>query len=249
MKSVLYIILLLLFVMCNTKNTIENTTGVSHPGLIGAYISQDYLNALDTTKSTLQSQQYAGLSSASIMARGGALLFSGNWNFHEGGLVYAIKMDSDTSGKIFSDSTLTYSLEVMNDSTLRVFNSKDNFILSKYSTDPKATDVSKIVNEKLLPKNLSLNGHHVLFKNDGTVEGIDNLSTFSFTIDYNDAGMDFDKINLTFKNNPSSQEFGYVISKDTFEIYTVKCIEFDKYDSTVCLSHTKSASLYKMLKK
>jgi len=250
MKPLLYTMLLLLFVACNTKNTVENTSHVPHPaGLVGSYISQDYLNALDTTKSTLQSQQYAGLSSASIMAEGDTLLFYSNWNFHEGGVVYGIKMDSDTSGKIFSDSTITYYLEIINDSTLRVFNSKDNFILSKYSNDPKAADVSKIINEKLLPENLSLNGHRVSFQNDGTVEGIDGLSKFNFNIDYNDAGMDFDKINLTFKNNPSSQEFGYVISGDTFEIYTLTCVEFDKYDSTVCLSHTKSSTLYKLLKK
>jgi len=38
------------------------------------------------------------------------------------------------------------------------------------------------------------------FRSDGSVHGIDSLTAFNVTLDYYDAGMDYDKIDLSFKN-------------------------------------------------
>jgi len=256
----LFLLIVFLAASCsqnnNTTNTVmtsqqpDSTIGIS-ASLSGMYISTAYLDALKETRSTKKSQKFANLSNAVISMIDGQAFLSTYWNFHEGGETYPVQLTSDKKIVVLGpqNNEPVYTLKNINDSMISLSDDKNEYILTRYTSDTILSSNEAIINSILLPDTYELNGKKIIFSKTGKVEGIDSLLSYSFNTDYNDAGMDFDFVFLTFKKDSLPQQFGYTFTDKSFQIFSLKCKTADVTNNDMCLEHTKGPVVYNFIKK
>lgn len=219
--------------------------------LQGVYISTPYLDALKKTRSTKASQEYAVLSNVMIVQKNGEMLLSTFWNFHESGGTHPVKMTSETKGQTLEVDSQPpmYRFDMLDEKTVKISDESQQYLMTRCSDVPDVEACFQLINKILLPAQYDLNGQWVTFNSDGTVEGIPGLLSYRFNLDYYDAGMEFDKVFLTFSDKSEPEAFGYEITPDHLEIFELKCDGQDRTDRSSCIRYSRGPSRYWLTKR
>lgn len=234
------------------RDTPENRPGVFEfpETLRGAYISTPYLDALKKNRSTKASQEYAVLSNMVIVQKNGEVLLSTFWNFHESGGTHPVKMTSETKGQTLEleSQPPMYRFDMLDEKTVKISDESQQYLMTRCSDAPDVEACQQLINKMLLPDKYDLNGQAVSFESDGTVNGIPGLLSYRFNLDYYDAGMEFDKVFLTFADKSEPEVFGYEITPDHLEIFELKCDGEDLSDPSSCMRYSRGPSRYWLTK-
>lgn len=205
---------------------------------LGFWVYEKYPEALKKTKSTKKAGEmgvddfYNIYNSNSIM----------RLNIHEGGANNILLMTAENKGQIFSSDTSEayYNLEFI-----------DDFLLADHKRYLKAPDNSngfhELVNRAFLSGQYKIDGKIIEIKESGKVSGLDSITHVELNLDYNDAGMQFDKIYFQYINEQEPETYLYEFISDTLMVYQMDCIAKAE-DSDFCLEVTKGKGIYKMIK-
>jgi hypothetical protein len=206
---------------------------------IGFWVNEEYYKALKESNST----KIAGESGNDDFYRISEVNSIMNMNIHEGAAENLILMDSENKGQIFnSDTTESYSkVEFQNGILLT-----DN---KKYIKAPIGENgLNELVNSAFISGKYLLNGIEIEFKANGTLTGLDSIKNFELNLDYNDAGMQYDKIYLQFNNEKETRTYLYSFNSDTLTISKIDCkTQAEDYD--YCLEVEKGETIFKLIKK
>ncbi len=258
MKNILYTsILLVVFSCSNIENnsnsktaTIEEKKTEVAQDYFGAYISSEYLRELGEHGSTKNAQEKAIMSNAYFESNDGIVILSNTWSFHEGGGTDKVMMTTDTKAIVVGETSLDtiYKIIFSNNSVI-IFDDKNRYELEKYDDNPKNKDCSNIINRTILSGEFFNEGNRITFNPNGEIIGNDSIKHYSFNTDYYDAGMDFDKIYLTFVNQNKPKAYGYRINTTEFEIFELKCEYFDPYVADFCMEHSMGKTIFNLKRK
>jgi len=205
---------------------------------IGFWVNEEYYEALKESNST----KIAGESGSDDFYRISNDNSIMNLNIHEGGADNLLLMNSENKGQIFSsDTTESYSKIQFQNGTL-LTDSK------KYIKAPNGENgFNELVNSAFISGKYLLNGIEVEFKANGTLTGLDSIQKFELNLDYNDAGMQYDKIYLQFNNEKETRTYLYRFNSDTLTISKIDCkTQAEDYD--YCVEVEKGETVYKMIK-
>lgn len=200
---------------------------------LGAYISSDYLDELESHGSTKKAQEKAIMSTAGLYYENGNVILSNTWNFHEGGGTDYVKMVSESTAIVIGELSkdTIYSIDFSKKGQITIKDDKDSFKLTQFSKDFKNRDYSNLVNQRIITGELLVDGNVVKFEPNGKIIGLDSIVKYTFHEDYYDAGMQEDMIYLSYNDNRPEKTFGYDLSDSTFILYNLNCVEKDEeYD-------------------
>jgi len=210
----------------------------------GFYVSENYLNLVNQTKS-LKVAQDSGLC-IDIPQRTLKTAMIG-YHFHEGVGYYIVKRGdkyqliaappNDSIKDIDTVYSHAINIELISQGKIKI--GKEYFQKIK----------SANVGEELLfaGKYQSETGSAVEFTADGKVTRLDNYKTYSVMIDYIDEARDVDQV-LLGTNTKDQKEFAFKFKHDTLQIYELKCLEYDK-DNHMCGSVDFGKLKYTLVKK
>jgi hypothetical protein len=222
----------------STKKSVMNYVDLPEK-YVGFWVYESYFEALQKTKSTKKAGEmdvddfYRISKDNSIM----------RMNIHEGGADNIILMTSKSDGQIFSSDTTDtyYKVEF-----------RDEFMIvdgKKYIKAPNNENgFNELVNSAFISGIYLLNGSEIEFKTNGVITGLDSIQNFELNLDYNDAGMQYDKIYLQFNNEKETRTYLYGFNSDTLIISNIDCkTQAEDYD--YCLEVEKGETIYKLIKK
>ncbi len=206
---------------------------------IGFWVNEEYYEVLKESNST----KIAGESGSDDFYRISNDNSIMNMNIHEGGANNLILMESENKGQIFnSDTTESYSTIQFQNETLLTDG-------KRYIKAPNGENgFNELVNSAFISGKYLLNGIEVEFKANGTLTGLDSIQKFELNLDYNDAGMQHDKIYLQFNNEKDTRTYLYSFNSDTLTISKIDCkTQAEDYD--YCVEVEKGEIIYKLIKK
>lgn len=221
----------------NPKNkSVKNYVELSEEH-VGFWVYESYFEALQKTKSTKKAGEM-GVDDFYRISNDNSIM---SMNIHEGGADNIVLMTSKNIGQIFSsDTTQLYSkvefrngLMISNGKKyIKAFNNEDGF--------------NELVNSAFISGEYKVDGNKVELNKSGTIQGIDSILSYELNLDYNDAGMQLDKIYLRFKNTPNAVPYTYQIKADTLLISEILCKTFE---GDFCVEIEKGKLVYKLIKK
>lgn len=182
---------------------------------IGFWISEAYFNALKQTKSTkkagdMEVDDFYKISGDNTIVK---------MNIHEGGASNIIRMTSEVDGQIFNpDATKAYAKVTFKEGYMFVGTKK--YIYTKNNEN----GFRKLVNSAFISGEYRLGDTKVVFKNDGTITGLGKAISYQLNLDYNDEGMEYDKIYIQYKNEPKVSTYLYSVHGDTLIISAIDCL-------------------------
>lgn len=217
----------------------------------GHWLNKAYVDKLRETKSTRKSQDVSGLCLVSIEIRGDSTVMATSWNFHEGGdspILIMTAKDKATSKSKYN-WTDPFQVTLNMDNTINIkYDDEDNDYV-KFGKETEYSTYKEIINEILFSGNYLLNDSiSIEMHNNGEIIGLKEYESYKVIEDYIDAGMDYDQISFTLKNQAEST-FGFEIHDKTIEIFRLGCKKFDPQDDTFCNEHTRKETIYKLIKK
>lgn len=248
MRVLFKILVIILITACSSKTEKitkknSNSTNISVKNYVdlseeyvGFWVYGSYLEALQKTKSTKKAGEmnvddfYRISNDNSIM----------RMNIHEGGADNIILMTSKNNGQIFSSDTTEsyYKVEfrdrlmiVDGKKYIKAFNNKNGF--------------NELVNSIFISGKYKIDGNEVDLNTSGTIQGIDSLLSYELYLDYNDAGMQLDKIYLRYKNTPNALPYTYQMNADTLLISEIECKTFE---GDFCVEIEKGKLVYILIK-
>lgn len=205
----------------------------------GVWVNEDYIEKIKRSQSPVRSQH---VMQSCIVIPGRTLqttrMIAG---FHEGGPDVAVGKDGDQY-YLFS-STSADSIQVISPERIKI---KDHYFNKLVHGDSTRGNWG-ILEEILFKGQYQLeNGKTVTFKEDGTVTGLDDFTTYIAVIDYTgtETPSDVSLIQLG-KPDEQSEEYGYRFAKDTLYIHKtqLKLDNDHKYDHVVF-----AEQVYKLIK-
>ena len=255
MKSIRAIFLLLTVIGCagqdktdQVKNGQVVTEYTPLEGVFGAYISSDYLEELRKHGSTKLAQEKAVMSTATIENVDNGYYFASTWGFHEGSDSNRILMISGSKGVcVNSEGDTLYHLDFSIQNELLVTGDNQKYHLIKFSTDTKNADFHEPINRLLLNDKFESGNGIIEFTREGKVIGLDSIKSYSFNLDYNDAGMEYDMIYLTNKDDVVKY-YSYSFQADSLLIFNLNCEKsLEEYPDN-CVVHSMGDAVIKMKK-
>jgi len=246
MRELTYIVICFLFVSCSAQSErkdknesiIDNklvfvNLSKEH---IGFWVNEEYFTALQRMKSTKKASDndignfYRISENNSVM----------NMNIHEGGSDDVILMDTENKGRILSpDSSEVYHNIEFQGETLLVDNEK--FI----KTPNNKNGLNELVNRAFFSGVYLISEKEIEFKENGNIIGLDSIKSFKLNLDYNDAGMQFDKIELQFNGEKEPRTYLYKFNLDTL---TIKEIDCKTLEDDFCVEIEQGKTIYTLLK-
>tara|TARA_R110001592_G_C12988654_1_gene734861 strand:+ start:160 stop:903 length:744 start_codon:yes stop_codon:yes gene_type:complete len=247
MKEIICIIICYLFVSCSPQSEeTDNSEPIKKNKQvfvnlskehIGFWVNEEYFTALQKMKSTKKASDndignfYRISENNSIM----------NLNIHEGGSDDIIQMDTKNKGRILSpDSSETYHNIEFQGETLLVDNKK--FI----KTPNNENGLNELVNRAFFSGKYLISEKEIEFKENGNIIGLDSIQSYTLNLDYNDAGMQFDKIDLQFNGEKEPRTYIYEFNLDTLIISEIDC---KTLEYNFCVEIEKGQMFYRLLKK
>jgi hypothetical protein len=164
-------------------------------------------------------------------------------NLHEGGANNILLMSTKTRGQIFSsDKTEAY----------YKVDFKDNYMIidnKKYIKAPaEENGLNILVNRTLFAGKYGINNETIQFSESGQIFGLDSIIHYDVNLDYADAGMQYDKIYLQFRNEKEPRTYLYEFVADSLVIFHIVCLSEDEEDN-YCLEVEKGKEFIKLKKK
>ena len=204
---------------------------------VGFWVYEEYYKALQETKSTKKAGEMGGDDFYRIYEDNSIM----RMNIHDGGAENIILMTSENKGQIFSSDTTESYFEI---------EFRDGILLTDNKKYIKAPDnksgFNELVNSSFISGKYMLDNNVVELKTDGTVIGLDSILSYELNLDYNDAGMQYDKIYLQFKDEKESRTYLYALDSDTLTISEVDC---KTLEDNFCVEIERGESIYKLIKK
>jgi hypothetical protein len=203
---------------------------------VGFWVYGSYFETLQKTKSTkkageMEVDDFYRISKDNSIMR---------MNIHEGGADNIILMTSKNIGQIFSSDTTEAYYKVEFRDKLMIVDGK------KFIKAPNNENgFNELVNSAFVSGKYKIDDIEVEFKTSGTILGMDSLLSYELNLDYNDAGMQLDKIYLMFKNNPDAVPYTYQMNMDTLLISEIECKTFE---DDFCVEIEKGKTVYKLIK-
>lgn len=184
-------------------------------GIAGIWINRKYVDKLLLTKSPRASQSEVHMTMVFIPSKEGEEVTI-IWGFHEG--TSGILVEKEGTYFVQIDTLLN---ELQFDDDILKF--KDNeFLLIAESKDTRDRDVA----EQLLFSGIyQLGDVKIEFTPDGRVLGMDSISYYTVLIDYWDAGMQVDLIELG-RSPAQVHPYGFKFSGSELTIYELNCMAY-----------------------
>jgi len=248
MKIVYNILICALIIGCNSQtetieqvgfNTKENNQ-TKYIALskkhIGFWVNEEYFNELKATLSTKKAGE-KGVDDFYKISVNNSIM---RMNIHEGGDDNILLLTSENKGQIFSSDTVEAYSEV-------VF--KDGFMYAENKKYIRTTDgdhgFHELVNSAFISGKYLLDGYKVELNTDGTINGLDSIVSYKLNLDYNDAGMQFDKIYLQYNKESEPLTYLYLINSDTLIISEIDC---KTLEDDYCVEVAKGKSIFALKK-
>ncbi len=255
-KSSLPLLIFLVMFMCtdgNTGKALEKENGadalpdMAVNAFVGAWLNQTYLDKIKETRSAKASQEFSSLCIVDVFEKGGSHYFAATWNFHEGGDVQELVLLSDTKAvsKSANEWGHDYDLVLKPDNTLEVAFGSEKHTYLKFGKGTPYADFPEAILEALFAGTYTLGGGTLTLNKDGTANGWENVVRYAVNIDYFDAGMQFDKIFLTFKGDKQPKAFGFVFEGDVLELFRLEC---KTSDGGLCVEYERGETVYRLSK-
>ena len=204
---------------------------------IGFWVNEGYFNALKETQSTKKAGEM-GVDDFYRISDDNSIM---RMNIHEGGAKNLLLMNSITKGQIYSQDT--------SESYFKI-EFRDGLMIAENKNYLKTIDNEKgfieLVNSAFIVGKYRLEENEVELKNDGTVIGLDNVQSYVLNLDYNDAGMQIDKIHLQPNEENETKTYSYEYSLDSLFITDIKCKTFE---DDFCVEIEKGKIIYTLIKK
>lgn len=204
-------------------------------GIAGTWINRKYVDKLLLTKSTRASQSEVHMTMVFIPSKEGEEVTI-IWGFHEG--TSGILVEKEGTYFVQIDTLLN---ELQFDEDILKF--KDNeFLLIAESKDARDWDVA----EQLLFSGIyQLGDVKIELKADGRVLGMDSISYYTVFMDYWDAGMEVDLIELG-RSPAQVRPYGFKFSGSELTIYELNCLA---YYEDYCVEIENGDVAFSMVKK
>ena len=209
---------------CTDRRSAGETTAEAMPaGTVafnGGWVNSKYVQTLRQSKSPRVAQGAAELSALVVpsMTDQPALLI---WGFHEAS-DYVLKTEADgrTSLHNAAGEECTYVLEYAPEGdSLKV--GKDWFVRLASGNKP-----DQAANEYLFAGQYRLGDREVTFASDGKVTGLDSIRYYKPNLDYIDAGMQVDQVQLG-RTADSLKTYSFSIRNNTLSLYRLNCTDYD----------------------
>lgn len=207
--------------------------------MIGFWVNEEYYKSLVETRSTKKAGNL-GVDDFYRISEDNSIM---RMNVHEGGANNIILMTSEYEGQIFnSDTSESYSKIEFQHNTLLIED-------MKYIKAPDGENgLNELVNSAFITGKYWWNESEIEFKTNGTIIGLDSARAYKLNLDYNDAGMQFDKIFIQFNNEKQMRTYLCNFNLDTLIISKIDCkIQAEDYD--YCLEVEKGETIYTLIKK
>ncbi|GAB4329136.1 MAG: hypothetical protein OHK0038_03130 [Flammeovirgaceae bacterium] len=220
----------------NQRATVE----VYEPTYDGVWVNEKYLNALKQTHSPKVAQNAAYTSMISIPHdhSGEAIVVH---NFHEG-TTYQLKFLGDSY--IFSSTEGSDTLKFEQEDKIAIWKNE------KFQKLQQHYGENRIIEELLLEGVYNVDGQAstVELKHNGQVTGLGNYQYYKGVLDYFDAGMQLDQIELS-EDGKNWDKFGFSIegNKQRLHIFELKCEEFDSQSKT-CQEVSRGKEVYLLIR-
>ncbi len=222
------------------RETTEKPQFIKTPAsCFGLWIQEDYLKALQKTHSTKKAQEmavddfYRISNDNSVMRQ----------TLHEGGADNILLMTTETKGQLFSSDTLEAYSQV---------EFKDNTMIIKNKTYIKAPSIenglTEMVNRTLFSGEYIVGNQTITFLENGQINGLDSIVCYEANLDYIDAGMQYDKMDIQFKKEKEPRTYIYQIVSDTLVLFNIQCLTMDE-ELDYCVEIEKGTEFLKLKKK
>ncbi len=227
----------------NIENKIETVNKKEYFKLpdncFGIWVNEKYLKALRQTHSTKKAGEM-GVDDFYRISKENSIM---RFDVHESGADNILLMDTKSTGQIFSSDKSEAYFKVK---------FKENYLIvdnDKYVKAPALENgLVNLVNRTLFSGKYVIDGKTIQFQESGQIVGIDSVLHFEVNLDYNDAGMQYDKIYLQFKKEKEPRTYLYEFVSDTLVIFNLKCLTMND-DNDYCLEVEKGNVFMKLKKK
>jgi len=248
-KVILSLFIIGLMSSCFIRNSKENNTRAVFDfkafdttiAFFGCWLSEDYFNSIKQFKSPHKAQDGSAFIVIPDQTLKPTMMID---NFHEGGPPLTVLKDSSTY-QLWSikDSIISLyidDIEILSEDKIKI---GDRLFVK---INPFSSVENLQILEEILFKGqyITSDGKQVEFKNDGKLIGLDNYSYYIPAIDYFDAGMQIDQIELA-KSQTNSESYGFKFNNDTLELFKLNCLTFDSSQFR-CVEVTYGKLAYKM---
>lgn len=189
----------------------------------GSWLSENYYNSIREFKSPRKAQDSSLFIVIPAMTLQPTNLI---YNFHEGSAVLIFRKANDhyEIWESEHDSLFRWlgDVKIISPEKINFLNTTFVKISSSVNTN------NSLILEALLFKGyyLQSDGETIEFKDDRQIIGLDNFHFYKPVIDYYDAGLQVDQVDLG-KSENDLQRFGFKFNGDTLELYKLKCLTFE----------------------
>lgn len=203
----------------------------------GTWVSEKYIEALKKTKSTKKAgelgvDEFYKITPENVIIK---------MNIHEGGDRNIILMTAKDKGIIYSMDTSSFYSNVEFTGGKMIVNGV-NYIKAPNSEN----GLTALVDSVLISGEYWLDSNKVEIMPNGTVIGVNNLRSLELNLDYNDAGMQLDKLYLKFSEDGTEVPYIYEIKNDTLFIFELECMTVE---DDYCVEIEKGREVYRFIKK
>lgn len=257
MKTIFTIFSLFLFLSCTSKlnhdqqnstaSTLEDVSKNKHSfdfiefpsQRIGFWVDEKYIDDLVNSKSTKVASESGHDNFYKIYNQGSIM----HLNIHEGAGEDLLLMATPDSGVIFSsDTTMEYGKVKFERDTMIVNGIR--YIKAPYQEEPDEA-LHKMVNSSFFSGQYLFHDSMVTFGVDGSISGLDSIRSYHLNLDYNDMGMQYDKI--FFQNNPHEKPMEYIYEFHADTLFIIKSV-CKTQESDFCVEIEKGEIVYQFLK-
>jgi hypothetical protein len=222
------ILLSFLFHQCTQEKKVKTTDYKSLDTIIpfaGSWINEKYLESIKEFKSPKKAQSNIQECFIRIPERTLEKTIM-IYNFHEAGPAVTLVKNEDEYElwEMDNDSLSKFVARITANSPDKIKIGEDKFV----KINIKERDGENLILEEILFNRqfLSDKNQKVIFKNDGTIEGLDSLKFYKPMIDYIDAGLQVNQVKLG-KSMDSLFAYGFNFTSDHFEIFRLNCLNYD----------------------
>lgn len=206
-------------------------------GHFGFWVYEEYLKALDQTKSTKKASKM-GVDIFYKISKDNSIM---GMSLHDSGAKNILIMTTKSEGQIFSlDTTNAYNSVEFKDNYLIIENKR--FV----KAPPNENGLIELVNKTLFSGEYEIENKTIEFKKSGQIVGLDSIINYEVNLDYLDVGMQYDKIHLQFREEKEARVYLYEFVSDNLVLYQIDC---KSMENEYCLEVEKGEEFIRLKKK